>query len=412
MDATFGYFSGMRETLTVLGASVRAAVASARAAGWPTFAADLFADLDLQRMSPVEQIRNYPYDLIAAARRAPPGPWLYTGALENHPQVVAAISQFKPLLGNDHEVLRRVRDPFQVADVFRAAGISVPDVLAPQHAPPHEGTWLRKPIRSAAGAGISIHHVADTSPRLGNVDPLRDSIARRPLAAMHDAYLQRFVPGTSVAAVFASGQGRAHLLGVTRQLVGESWTAARPFQYAGSIGPIDLPETQRQAVLCVGETLAREFHLVGLFGVDGIFCDDVFWPVEINPRYTASAEVLERAIGVSPIELHIRAGQGQDVSTLLADLGRSRRPVRCEGKAIVFATTSCIAGEPFCQQVLRLNQSNDALPQIADIPSKSTRFSPGQPVATVFADGQNEADVSRLLQRRTHDLRCALDEVR
>ena len=48
----------------------------------------------------------------------------------------------------------------------------------------------------------------------------------------------------------------------------------------------------------LGTVLAQAFRLVGLFGVDGVLDAERFWPVEVNPRYTASVEVLEGATGL------------------------------------------------------------------------------------------------------------------
>ena len=48
----------------------------------------------------------------------------------------------------------------------------------------------------------------------------------------------------------------------------------------------------------LGQVLAAGCGIRGLFGVDCVEENSVFWPVEINPRYTASVEVLEYASGL------------------------------------------------------------------------------------------------------------------
>ncbi len=53
---------------------------------------------------------------------------MYTGGLENHPDLVDRIRATRPLLGNPGSVLAEVRDPFQVGEVYRRAGISCPAV--------------------------------------------------------------------------------------------------------------------------------------------------------------------------------------------------------------------------------------------------------------------------------------------
>ncbi len=81
--------------LLILGASVRAAAWSALGSGTvQPCCIDLFADADLQRQISAQAIplSAYPYGFLEASRRAPPGPWLYTGALENYPDLIEAIA--------------------------------------------------------------------------------------------------------------------------------------------------------------------------------------------------------------------------------------------------------------------------------------------------------------------------------
>src|SRR5206468_8888687 len=79
--------TGASNSVLILGASARAAAFSARRAGLAPWCADLFADADLRRLCPVRRIdvADYPAGLVTALADAPPGPVLYTGALENYP---------------------------------------------------------------------------------------------------------------------------------------------------------------------------------------------------------------------------------------------------------------------------------------------------------------------------------------
>ena len=101
--------------LTIFGASVRAAAQSAQRAGFRPFAADLFADTDLQACCECVRLSDYPDELAQVLRRSPGYPWMYSGGLENHPLLVARMETLRPLYGNGAAVLLRVRDPWQVA---------------------------------------------------------------------------------------------------------------------------------------------------------------------------------------------------------------------------------------------------------------------------------------------------------
>src|SRR5882672_6712717 len=99
------------QKLAIVGASARAAAFSALRSGYQVVAADLFADADLQRACPVTRIADYPAGLITWLEKVECDAWLYTGALENHPQFVDRMAAIRPLLGNAGEPLRDVRNP-------------------------------------------------------------------------------------------------------------------------------------------------------------------------------------------------------------------------------------------------------------------------------------------------------------
>ena len=112
--------------LVIIGASARAVAQSAARCGWSVHAADLFGDLDLAaaaRETVAVGIRSdppastaYPWSLRDAAARFPAGAaWCYTGALENHPDLIAAIAATRPLAGCPADAVRRLRDPRTVA---------------------------------------------------------------------------------------------------------------------------------------------------------------------------------------------------------------------------------------------------------------------------------------------------------
>ena len=100
-----------------------------------------------------------------------------------------------------------------------------------------------------------------------------------------------------MSAVYLSREGwSAVLVGVTEQLIGEPRLNADWYAWCGSIGPVALSDPERGALSRLGVALAQRHDLRGLFGVD--FVRDRsggWWPVEVNPRWVPSADVLERA---------------------------------------------------------------------------------------------------------------------
>lgn len=380
--------------LLIVGASARAAAQSARRAGFEVTAIDLFADEDLAACAKAIRCDDYPGGLVELAARAADGPWMYTGGLENHPQVVERIAASRPLWGNGGCVLRRVRDPLAVHAALVKAGLPALDVSLDPADLPRDGDWLAKPL---SGSGGKLVHVLDAaSPAL--------HAARRAELSRARWYFQRRQAGMPASAVYVARSGRGHWLGISEQLVGRPWTTAGPFQYAGSIFPLPdadllLDENFTAELRALGDTLAGEFGLVGLFGVDGVIRDRRFWPVEVNPRYTASCELIERFAGPNLVRLHASACDDDVPRTPLAP----RCAPHSVGKAIVFARSEATFTERAAAWVARLNAAAPRQ-QAADIPPIGTRFALGDPVLTLLVEVEPLADVRGHLRRLADDL--------
>ncbi|REJ67368.1 MAG: ATP-grasp domain-containing protein [Planctomycetota bacterium] len=367
----------MFPSLTIVGASTRAAAFSALAAGWQPHCADLFADVDLQARAPVTRVANYPRGLPLVVEQMPEGPWMYTGALENHPEVVERIAGGRRLLGNPAAVLREVRDPLLVAQRLRGRGLGVPAVTAAEAGLPRDGSWLRKRRRGSGGGHVVPwdHHVAAQG------------------GDQAEVYYQQRVEGAPHAAVFLASSSQCELWGVTRQLIGAPWTSGAAYRYCGSVGPVSTSAHLTTSLRSIGQAIVDHFGLRGIFGVDVVLAGDHAWLIEINPRYPASAEILERATGTSAVGLHV-AACGQQKLELTPYPGN-----RVCGKAIVFAAQATTASPTLCAWVDDENRRHPGY-RFADLPGDGTPFPAQAPVLTVFADAANESLVVEQLRHR------------
>lgn len=390
------------QTLLILGASARAAAFSARRAGWEVSCGDMFADVDLREMGRVELVRDFPAGLEEVANRAPSGPWMYTGALENHPRRVERIAARRPLLGNGAEVLRRIRDPFLLTRALQAAGLTMAECRTSSEGLPCDGTWLRKRKKSAGGLHVQVW----SGPNSGFEEAEKKDAA--------GWYFQRRIEGLCCSAAYIGAKGNARLLGATEQLVGPQFgqredLVPSAFCYAGSIGPLQLSHSERNKLQRIGEVLSAEFQLRGLFGVDLIRHDQDFYPVEVNPRYTASMEVLEWNLGMSLVGWHLEACRNGELpkESELRIRQQSLSSQTWHGKAIVYAESSSHVASEVTARLMAENDSH-AWPVVADIPSAGTSLEPGQPVATVFAEGSSRDDVVERLGERVRWCRAVL----
>jgi predicted ATP-grasp superfamily ATP-dependent carboligase len=367
--------------LLIVGASVRAAAFSALRAGLRPWCMDLFADADLRvrcpaAVWPLGDYRHHPRQLMP---HVPPGPWMYTGALENHRRLVQEVTCLRPLWGNGPRVLQVVRSPWRIAQVLTLAGVPHPAVsITP---PLIGGAWLVKPLAGSAGRGI----------------------ARWPAGVnwTKGVYFQEYLQGDPCAAVYVGDGRRAELLGVTRQLIGEPWLHAAPFHYCGSIGPLRLDGELQQRFEQLGHALVQGCGLRGLFGVDAILRENVPWPVEVNPRYTASVEVHEYATGLSALTRH---GDIFDPQARRAAV-QPRNAPDFVGKAILFAreTVTIPAAGPW-SRALEQPVAIHELPAFADIPPGGQTIKAGSPILTFFARAASVNDCLERLRQIAQDL--------
>jgi predicted ATP-grasp superfamily ATP-dependent carboligase len=151
----------------------------------------------------------------------------------------------------------------------------------------------------------------------------------------------------------------------------------------------------------IGDALADAFDLNGLFGVDGIASGERFWPIEINPRYVASIEILERASGASFLQFHAAACQ--------QGILPPSPPVfsTLHGKAILYAPRDASFTQPAADWVAQANTTTH-LPVVADIPHFGEPLPAGSPIATLLATGDTLEAVTHQLQTRCEQLRTAL----
>jgi predicted ATP-grasp superfamily ATP-dependent carboligase len=150
----------------------------------------------------------------------------------------------------------------------------------------------------------------------------------------------------------------------------------------------------------------------GLFGVDFVLCDEVPWPVEVNPRYTASVEVLEYATGLRALALHHRvfdpaAPERGNVSLPEGVAGVAG----VVGKAILFARAPLRFPEegPWLA-VLRSSATDsvEEMPDFADIPPAGQVIEAGRPILSFFARAGSVAECLEALRRIAADLDARL----
>jgi predicted ATP-grasp superfamily ATP-dependent carboligase len=356
--------------ILITGVSTRAIAESAQAAGYDFITLDYFGDYDQKRLC-----KNYSLkrdfgrrfgsaELYAASQSLAFDALVYLSNLENHPDIVArfvaANRQRRQvrLLGNSAAILRRVRHWPTLFGFLRQQGIPIPETIYEGQSPAQGSRrrWLRKPVRS--GGGHSISFWAGDEP------------------AGKEFLLQEYIEGQPCSASFVANGRESLVLGLTEQLIGRTEFGAGEFRYCGNILPL-APETRQTTLTQVQHIvsqLTQEFGLVGVNGLDFVLKDDQVYPLEVNPRYSASMELIKLAYGLSIFDLHVQAIVQGELPDF--DLTQSwQANVRFYGKTILYAEKDGQAPD------------TRVWPErgIRDVPFPGESLMQGAPICTVLA---------------------------
>jgi uncharacterized protein len=342
--------------------------------GQRVVAFDLFGDLDLRRSTSRVVTRSGLTALVDAAATVRAYGVVYGASFENHPALVARLSERHALLGNTPQTLRSARDPRRLAAALRDAGLAYPRTLATAPDDP-SGRWLRKPLRS--GGGTRVRAWSGGALPAGTV-------------------VQEHVDGVACSAAAVGNGADAVVLGITEQLVGQRAFGVRGYRWCGNVVPPRLPAGERDALLgqarAICSCLGAAFALRGLFGVDLIWDGERAWTIEVNPRPTASLEAIEAAQPVGAFAAHLRACAGELPRVQAARAGAA-------GKAILFATEDVVVGDS--ERWLGRG--------VRDVPHPGERIAAGRPICTVVSAAATPEEALAALEERAAQLRAELE---
>ncbi len=368
--------------ILIVGLSVRAMAESAVHSGYNIIALDAFGDQDLRAAAETRSLlHDYhsPYSpaaLYKASRQLSFDSVAYTANLENHPLTLSRIAGGRRIIGNSPKVVRSVRRWSALFSDLRKSGFAVPETIFPKESR-RIGSgrrWLVKPLLSGGGYGIAF---------------LPSEILPK-----NQFMLQEYVPGKPCSASFVANGRECVLLGVTEQLIGMRQFGSHGFRYCGNILPFPeaLDPDKCNIVLAQLNRLAanvtRQYGLTGVNGIDFILCDHQVWPIEINPRYSASMELMEKAYGLPVFHLHVQSAlEGSLPDFKLEAVVKSGTFF---GKAILFAEKEAVAPDT----------QDWAACGIRDIPASGERLPHGGPVCTVLANRPTYEETLNELVRR------------
>jgi predicted ATP-grasp superfamily ATP-dependent carboligase len=126
------------------------------------------------------------------------------------------------------------------------------------------------------------------------------------------------------------------------------------------------------------------------------------WTLEVNPRFTASVEIVERATGVNAIAAHA-AACAEGIGIAISKRNKDIISPHAYGKAILFGRRDLTISGKFAEWTLA-EALRTPWPTLADISPAGTLIEEGRPVLTVFADGASVDEVEHKLRERVAEL--------
>ena len=377
----------------ITGVSTRAIAESAGKSGHDFFTIDYFGDSDQkQAVENYSMLRdfNMPFraeNLIQASGEFNFNSLVYISNFENFPDLLEKISGEIDILGNSPDTLRNVRDWKKLRDFMIRSSIPFPDTLLPGEENKAEGQtgWLLKPTNSGGGTRI----------KKWEGEELSDSQT-----------IQKHIPGIPVSAAFLANGQDSVLMGLSAQLIGLEELGTKGFTWCGNILP--LPFNRKTCLDLIYKiekyisSFVSHFGLKGACGIDFIISGNdmegfkVFF-LEINPRYTASMELVEIAYGLNIYTLHINAVKGElPHFSLAAQTSRNYY-----AKGILFAKNNIKIKDTERWKVKGLR----------DIPFEGDEIKKGHPVCTILTEGDDYRACESNLFRMADKLRLETGDI-
>ncbi len=370
---------GINESeIVIVALSGRALAQSAAKLGRPVVVLDASADRDTRRIADTECVAADESDALDAAAldfgRIDAALRARTTALarlivpgigfERAPAALTLLRQHGLVFANDADVIATLKHPELSTELLRETGWTVPETRLV--APDAPDGWLEKEIGGAGG-----WHV------------------RRAVAVPRSAfaYFQRELPGAAMSVTFLADGQAAHVLGFNRQFTVER--GDMPFCYAGATICAFEPRL-REEVQHRLDRLVRATGLRGLNGLDFLLYRGGLTALEVNPRPTSTFELYEDAVPEGLVYWHLRSFTGS-CGELKARLAHRDTSVHAQGIA-------------YADHPIEISADGEFPEWCRDVPMPGRRIAPGQPVVSIMASGDSEAQALRQLDVRKRAL--------
>ena len=196
------------------------------------------------------------------------------------------------------------------------------------------------------------------------------------------------MPGTAVSLSFFADGKNVIPLGYSKPVTTSQ--SNLPFVFCGLDGPIELNGSVDQEALRLSKLIVQKFKLKGFNGIDFLVSDNVVYVLDLNPRITASFEILQDSYSFCFFEKHIHLTRDIQGNTFIPENFPAMKKKIISGFRIIYAQSDFYMNE-YCQESLFNNKF------LINIPNRKYFFKKYEPVCSVFLRSNSILELQRAL---------------
>jgi predicted ATP-grasp superfamily ATP-dependent carboligase len=372
--------------LLIIGVDVVSLATSSMKAGYKVYAVDYFGDQDLKHVcresiSIVRQTpgvtceklsTNFdPEELLQLTmhllEKSEIDAALLSSGLEDSSETLFELNDMIPILGNNPFVIERIRDKMEFFQELKRMEITHPETgmagdfeEARKKAKDIGYPVLIKPSKSFGGVGIR---------KAQNPKELKQAFQDASLIG-EEVLIQQYISGMPSSISLISSKNETIALTLNEQLLGVNDVGQEePFGFCGNVLPLVTSKSIKNRCKNIVERIASHFGLIGSNGVDFVISEDgTPYVIEVNPRFQATLECVERILGINMVEAHIEACLRGKLPTI------AKRTARFCTRLILFA--------PQCSIIPDLG----VFEEVRDVPIPRVIIEKGEPICSIVVE--------------------------
>ncbi|MBP2132583.1 putative ATP-grasp superfamily ATP-dependent carboligase [Methanomicrobium sp. W14] len=349
----------------VAGFATRHVVCSAYNAGYRVYAIDSFCDQDLRRATEYcrtfEELAEIPGIVEELDKKEDFDFIVTTSGAEN-------LEFTKKVCGTDPKTASCFLNKKSIQDFFESNSIPAPVIAENGQYPA-----ILKPCTGAGGW---------RNQKVSNLQEEEEWVSLWP----DEPYIrQEIAEGIPCSVSCISDGKKAVAVSFNEQFI-RGGSGEKHYGFAGAVTPFTHPFEDE--IINTAEKAVSLSGCKGSVGVDFIASENGFCAVEINPRFQATMDIVEKSYGINLFSMHINACRGVLPKSCV------KSPLQYTARKVIFAD---------CDIVVKDDLSG-LCPRIADVPCKGTLIDEGSAVLSVYGEGPSRSDALGSLDKTIKDI--------